>query len=58
MNDFQVRKQQKEQSMATKVTSQRTSENIPGRQVTPMTMEEKCILILIQAVNLLKCIQT
>ena len=43
MNDFQVRKQQKQQSMATKVTEQKVSENIPDRQRTPaQSMEEKC----------------
>ncbi len=59
MNDFQVRKQQKQQSMATKVTEQKVSENIPDRQRTPaQSMEEKCILSLIQAVKLLKCTLT
>lgn len=43
MNDFQVRKQQKQQSMATKVTDPKMSENVPmGERPAATNVEEKC----------------
>ena len=42
MNEFQVRKQQKQQSMATKVTDQRLDENAPQSSAM-LSFDEKCI---------------